>query len=307
MNNDPETLSTTALFLNTKRFAVHDGPGIRTTIFLKGCPLRCRWCHNPESMSPKPRIGFWAHKCIGCGECVEVCPNDAHRLVDGVHLFDREACTACGKCVEACLSEALELYGQELSVDEAVSAVLEDRDFYATSGGGVTFSGGEPLLQADFCADVFKRLKTEGVHCAIDTCGAVPWEKFETVLPYTDMFLFDVKHVDEQRHLQHTGRSCRLIQENLVRLASCGVRIEIRIPVIPEFNDDPASLEAIGERLSTLANLSAVRLLPYHDFARSKYAAIGASDTMPDVPQPTPKQMAAVATRLLKYGLPIKH
>ena len=203
----------TGIFLDIKRFAVHDGPGIRTTIFLKGCPLRCRWCHNPESISPKPEIGLLQHKCIACGACVESCPVKAHSFSGGKHLFDRSKCNTCGKCVETCYPEALEYYGQKISVDEAVAAILEDKIFYDNSGGGATFSGGEPLLQIEFCTGVFKILRNEGVHCAIDTSGAVKWDKFETVLPYTDMFLYDLKHVDEERHLQHIGSSNRLILE----------------------------------------------------------------------------------------------
>ena len=291
----------TGIFLDIKRFAVHDGPGIRTTIFLKGCPLRCRWCHNPESISPKPEIGLLQHKCIACGACVESCPVKAHSFSGGKHLFDRSKCNACGKCVEICYPEALEYYGQKISVDEAVAAILEDKIFYDNSGGGATFSGGEPLLQAEFCTGVFKILRNEGVHCAIDTSGAVKWDKFETVLPYTDMFLYDLKHVDEKRHLQHVGSSNQLILENLERLSTYKVPIEIRIPIIPEFNADTESLNAIGKKLSQLSNITTVQLLPYHDFARSKYGAIGKSDTMPEVPVPSPEQMDVIANNLKKF------
>jgi len=292
----------TGRVLDIKRLAVHDGPGIRTTVFLKGCPLNCRWCHNPESVSPQPEIGLLKAKCRGCGQCAAVCPTGAHVFTAGMHTLDHTRCTACGRCVAACLPGALELYGREMTAAEVVAAVLQDRTFYATSGGGCTLSGGEPLWQAEFCAEVLALLHAEGIHCAVDTSGAVPWESLAAVLPHTDLFLYDVKHTDDARHREHTGSPCREMLENLRRLSGCDVPIEVRIPTIPGFNADAASMSAIGELLGGLPHRVAVRLLPYH-LARSKYETVGHVDTMPDVPPPDSAAMTRWADLLRRHGL----
>ena len=293
----------TGRLVEVKRFAVHDGPGIRTTLFLKGCPLACRWCHNPETISPDPEVGLVGSKCVGCGRCAAVCPAGAHVLRGGTHLFERSRCTVCGRCVDACLPGALEYYGSCVSVEEAVAAVLEDRTFYAESGGGCTLSGGEPLLQPEFCAAVCERLRRAGVHCAIDTSGAVPWEAFETVLPHVDLFLYDLKHMDDRRHRECTGVSNRLVLGNLGRLSLRGVPTEVRIPLIPGVNDADGDLRAAGEFLRGLAGITRVRLLPYHALARSKYEAVGRPDTMPDGPAPDASAMAHAAAVLRGCGL----
>ncbi len=287
----------TGRVVEIKRLAIHDGPGIRTTLFLKGCSLACRWCHNPETIAAKPEIGFLAAKCVACGACIEVCPTGAHAIAGGVHTFDRGRCIACGKCVGACLPGALEFYGREMTVAEAATAVLEDRTFYAQSGGGVTLSGGEPLLQAAFCASLCRELRGQGVHCAIDTAGAVPWEAFATVLPEVDLVLFDFKHMDAECHRSGTGKDNRRILENLGRLAGQGTSIEIRIPLVPGFNDDAANMQATAAFLAALPVVPPVRLLPYHALARSKYAAIGRPDTMPPAPATDGAVLAAATLR----------
>lgn len=291
-----------AILMDIKRFAVHDGPGIRTTFFLKGCSLHCIWCHNPEGISGRPQMAYYPHKCIGCGECAAACPAQAQRFADGKHVYEREKCISCGKCEEACLGEAMHLFGRRTDPEEILPIAREDRLFYEQSGGGVTFSGGEPLLQADFCAATAKRLKEEGISTAIDTCGCVPFEAFDKVLPYTEIFLFDVKHIDSDKHRELTGQGNERILSNLRRLSDLGARIEIRMPLVPGCNDSPDVVRRIGAFLGNL-NIEKMRVLPYHSMARSKYAALGMTDTMPDVPSPDDEHLNAVVDILRGCGV----
>ncbi len=247
-----------AIICDIKRFAVHDGDGIRTTLFFKGCPLRCVWCHNPESINFEPQVAFYENKCIGCGECKKE-----------------------GFITQSCLGEAKVLYGREMTVDELLQLLLEDKDFYETSGGGVTLSGGECLCQAEFCAELLKRLKENGINTAVDTCGFVPKQAFDKVLPYTDTFLYDLKAIDNDVHIKCTGQPNRLILDNLKYIDSLGKSIEIRIPYVPFFND--SQIEKIAEFLKPLKNIKSVKVLPYHNYAGSKYAALGMENTLPEI------------------------
>lgn len=268
-----------ARIFEIKRFAVHDGNGIRTTIFFKGCPLKCVWCHNPEGLDFKPQLAFYENKCVSCGECGKVCAQNAHAFPEGMHVFDRSQCIACGKCEAVCPRSALTVYGKEVTIDELMPTLLEDADFYRTSGGGVTLSGGECLLQADFCAELLKRLKGNGISTAVDTCGYVPKASIQKVMPYTDVFLYDVKAFDEQTHIQCTGHSNRFILENLKEIDAAGIPVEIRIPYVPGYNDD--QMEKIAAFLSDLKNISGIRILPYHNYAGSKYRALAMDNTLP--------------------------
>ena len=278
-----------------KRFAVHDGDGIRTTVFFKGCPLRCVWCHNPEGLSAKGQLAYYAHKCIGCMECASVCEHGAHQLLDGAHILDRTLCQNCGKCADVCLGEALTFYGRTVSVDELLPTLLADREFYENSGGGVTLSGGECLLQANFCADLLSRLKAEGIHTAVDTCGYVPRETLDKVAPFTDIFLYDLKAFDEDVHIRLTGRSNDIILDNLLYLETLGKKVEIRIPYVPRANSD--QMDKIAHFIASLHNITAVRVLAYHNFALSKYDALGMENTSPEG-IPTNEEMRLVRARM---------
>ena len=269
-----------ATIFEIKRFAVHDGDGIRTTVFFKGCPLKCVWCHNPEGISFKPQISYLSHKCMGCAECAKVCKSGAHAIDNGQHVFYREKCIGCGACETACLGEALKLYGKGMTVEKLMPILLEDKDFYQNSGGGVTLSGGECLMQADFCAELLRELKKNHIHTAVDTCGFVSREAIDKVMQYTDIFLYDLKAYDEEVHIKCTGQSNKMILDNLQYIDACGKKIEIRIPYVPEYNSDET--EKIADFLSELKNITKVRVLPYHNYAGSKYEALDMENTLPE-------------------------
>lgn len=273
--------SKTATIFEIKRFAVHDGDGIRTTVFFKGCPLKCVWCHNPEGIGFKPEVAYYEHKCVGCGECVSVCPSSAHTVKGGMHGFDREKCIGCGKCSDVCLGEALVFYGKKMSADKLVALLLEDKDFYDSSNGGVTLSGGECLMQADFCTELLQKLKERGVHTAVDTCGFVSREILDKVIPFTDVFLYDIKAIDEDVHIACTGHSNKKILENIKYLDEKGCKIEVRIPYVPNHNSE--QIEKTASFLYGLKNIVRVRVLPYHKFAESKYKALDLESTLPQI------------------------
>ena len=290
-----------ALISDIKRFAVHDGDGIRTTVFFKGCPLKCRWCHNPEGISRKPQLSYIAKKCIQCGACIDRCPAGAHQFFPEGHVFHRDRCLSCGSCVEECLGQALKLYGREITVDELMPHLLADADFYESSGGGVTLSGGEPLMQAVFCRELLERLKKEDIRTAVDTCGYASRQAVEAVMPYTDLFLYDLKAVDEEVHKRCTGVSNRPILENLRYINSCGKAVEIRIPYVPGMND--GEIEGMGGFLKDLSAVKCVKVLPYHGFAASKYEALGMENPLPRTESPGDEVLAQAVARLRSFGL----
>lgn len=291
----------TGKIVNIKRFAVHDGNGIRTTVFLKGCPLKCKWCHNPEGISLGNQLAYYSVKCINCGECVSVCPNNAHYMEKDKHLYNRDLCKACGKCQDVCLGKALVYYGTDISSDELLKILLEDKDFYKSTNGGVTLSGGEPLMQADFCYDLLVKLKDNSINTAVDTCGFVNYSVFEKILPYTDMFLYDIKGINEEKHIRNTGVSNKLILENIKKLDKSGAKIEVRIPFIPGYNSD--EMESIGLFLSSLTNVCKVKVLPYHNYSISRYTALGLESTLTQVSPPSVEMLCDAVKVLKGFGL----
>lgn len=284
-----------AKIFEIKRFAVHDGDGIRTTVFFKGCPLKCVWCHNPEGIDFKPQLAYYQNKCISCGECARICPSGAHAISEKGHIFDRCLCLSCGKCADICLGNALMLYGKSISVDELMPILLADKDFYDESGGGVTLSGGECLMQPDFCRELLKRLKNEKIHTAVDTCGFVSREAIDKVMPYTDIVLYDLKAYDEDLHIRCTGHSNKIILENLKYIDDSGKKTEIRIPYVPNYNSD--QIDKIAHFLKDLKNLTNARVLPYHNYAASKYESLGMNNTLPGS-LPTQEEILSAVQKL---------
>lgn len=264
-----------------------DGPGIRTTVFFKGCNLRCEWCHNPESYSPNPEIMFYEDKCTGCGKCKGACQTKL------------ENCTLCGRCAEVCESGARLLCGKKYTADGLMAKILKDKIFYESSGG-VTFSGGECMLQIDFLEKVLKKCRENNIHTAIDTAGCVPKEYFERILPYTDMFLYDVKAIDGELHKRCTGRSNKIILENLLFLDNAEKDIEIRVPYVPGVNS--GEMLKIADFLKKLRSKIRVSVLPYHNHAYSKYAALGMKNTLPEI-LPPPEETEEVKELFISHGI----
>ena len=258
------------VIFNIQRYSIHDGPGIRTTVFLKGCPLRCFWCQNPESQALKPEAFLDKGRCTGCGKCIAVCPTGATHLSEGSSAIERNACTGCGKCVEICPNEARRLVGRNVTVDEVIRHVLRDVKFYENSGGGVTLSGGEPTAQPDFALSILKKCKEAGLHTVLDTCGFGSWTILKKLLDHTDLVLFDIKHMDPRKHQEATGKDNRLILGNAKRIVD-HKPVRIRVPLIPGFNDAPEEVRAIVAFVKKEFNSVPIDLLPYNRLGESKY------------------------------------
>ena len=264
-------------------FSTDNGPGIRTTVFLKGCALRCPWCHNPETLFPAPQLLFYPQRCLHCGRCISRCPRHCHTDDESGHTFQRAVCTACGSCVSVCPAEALVMAGKEVRVGEVMSRIMADKPYYDLSGGGLSLSGGEPLLQADFCAELAKRCSFEGIRTLVDTSACVPYSRFEAVRPYVREYYVDLKCPDEAAYRRHTGGSLTTVLDNLHRLSDDGADITVRIPIIPHVNDTPEACAHMARHLDGIA-VKAVHLLPFHKLGLSKYQALGLIYPYAEVP-----------------------
>jgi pyruvate formate lyase activating enzyme len=291
--------ATAGRIFNVQRYSLHDGPGIRTTVFLKGCPARCLWCHNPESQSFEPEVLVVETRCVSCGTCATVCPHGAPSPGSGV-------CEACGACVEACPAGARWLAGRLVTVDEVIEEVLRDRVFFEESGGGVTFSGGEPLAQPAFLRSLLEACRARGVHTAVDTCGFAPRERLLGLAPLVDLFLFDVKLVDDDRHRSLTGVPAAPILANLQALAAIHGNVWVRVPVVPGYTDAEGDLARIAAIAAGLAGVRQVNLLPYHRTGASKARRLGRSDPLDSLEPPPPERMLALAALFRERGLPVK-
>ena len=262
------------------KFAIHDGPGIRTTVFLKGCPLSCIWCHNPESQSKAPEISYVSEKCIACGYCIQVCPNDCHKIISHEHIFDRSECVRCGLCAEKCPTQALEIIGKEMSVTEVIDEVIKDKSFYDNTGGGVTFSGGEPMFQFEFVLELLKEANKRGLHVCMETCGYSSVEHYAKTLPYVDTYLFDIKETDSGKHIEYTGIPMKTITESLELLNSHNAKIVLRCPLIPGLNVREEHFKEIGILASRLQSVMQIDVIPYKPLGLAKCERIGKDNVL---------------------------
>lgn len=289
---------------NIQGYSIHDGPGIRTVVFFKGCPMRCKWCANPENLLPGVQAGFIAKLCQSCGRCAKKCPEGA--IVPGadVYRIDREKCTGCGECVQSCFYGALVRYGDEMTPDEVFKKVRRDKMFYDSSGGGVTVSGGEPMIYADFAAELFEKCRAEGISTCIETCGYAPEEGYPKLIPLTDWFYFDLKIMDDEIHKEYTGCSNELILKNARTVAASGARVLFRQPLIPTVNDTEENIRLTAEFIKSLGRADiALQLMPYHRAGQTKYDALAMINETAHIQPMEPPAITAVLEKYASLGI----
>jgi pyruvate formate lyase activating enzyme len=301
MENKKAHQSTIGLVFNMQSYSLHDGPGIRTVVFLKGCPLNCLWCCNPESIRRQPELGLRQNLCNGCRLCIDVCPQKALSLEEGRDglIIDRIRCNNCGACIEACPRKALTIYGQRMTVKQVVDEVLKDAPFYHRSGGGVTISGGEPLIQSEFLLDILQACQQAGLHTAIETCGYYSARTLTRILDTTNLFMFDIKVIDAARHVVLTGKKNHLILNNARLLARKKCTVQPRMPLIPGVNDSVDDLNMLASFLHSVG-WNSIEFMPYHQFGKSKYAALGRPYRIDDSIQSAKPEDIERACKLLK-------
>jgi pyruvate formate lyase activating enzyme len=296
---------TTGTIFNIQRYSIHDGPGIRTTVFLKGCPLNCWWCQNPESQLSGQEMIFWGDRCIGCGACSTICSSSAIQIKNGIPITKKGKCILCGKCIEKCPTLAREIIGEKLTAEEVIKEIEKDLVFYEESGGGVTFSGGEPLGQSEFLEGLLNGCREKKIHTAVDTSGYISWEILNKISLKVDLFLYDLKLMDNERHKKYTGVSNEIILENLKKLSTVHNNIFVRFPVIPGINDDYQNIRKLGEFLSSL-EITQVNLLSYHYMGMDKYRRLGSTYKLATTQPPSKEKLSEVSAILRKFNLNVK-
>ncbi len=306
--NPYQKSSPQGLIFDIRKYSIHDGPGVRTTVFFKGCPLRCRWCCNPESQSGRPELIWVGERCLGCDLCLDACEKAALSTeATGGKAIDRERCDVCGVCAQRCPGEALNLIGRWVTVDEVLAEVTRDALYFEASGGGLTLSGGEPLAQPDFAAELLRRYKREekGGHTAVETCGFVAWPVIERVAPDVDLFLYDLKHLDPEEHRRLTGEGNQLVLDNARRLAAAGYAMVMRLPLIAGVNDRREHLEDAADFILSLPGVRRLDLLPYHRLGEPKYRRLGKDYALEGEPPLDSRQVARAAEILSAKGLEV--
>jgi len=297
--------NTKPIIFDIQKFSVHDGPGIRTTVFFKGCPLKCLWCSNPESQNPKPELMYFEDHCTHCYQCIEACPLQAiSKDDDGQLVHDRKTCNACGDCIEECLADAIAVSGREMTVEEVCRTAEKDMSYYRNSGGGVTLSGGEPTSQPEAMFELLSKFGEMGIHTCLDTCGFAAWDILKEAVTFADLVLMDIKHMDTGAHKRLTGVGNELILENTKNIAGMGVPVIIRVPLIPGLNDSNENINQLGQFMKA-HNLPSVDLLPYHCFSLSKHQALGLTYMLEGVADPEQDEIQRVADLLEGLGLTV--